>query len=198
MAERSEHSNVNVVVIDKDGDALLILKNWKENLKSWNASDSNNGNPSHGSHESNVATESTDEPRGLFVTRNPAVAQIQYRISSALLRKVSRRFNAMFTNNIDKTITVSDDGMYHITIQGFTPKAVEHVMNIIHIKTRCLPKKVDLEVLAHIVALVDDYGMEEAVSFHIDIWTNAVAKNKTPDMCCRDLMLQSYLAKMVG
>jgi hypothetical protein len=200
MTERSEQS----IVMDKDSDAFIILTNWVDNLKSWNDNDCNIDIARSGHIGFDLTEEFASESDRAIATRvgSPEgprrVAHIRYKISSALLGKVSKRLNAMFSNNPNKTITVSDDGKYCIYINGFMPKAVEHVMNVIHVKTRRLPKTVELEVLAHIVAMADYYGMEEAVAFHVETWADAVARKKTPGMGCRDLMLQTFVAKILG
>lgn len=82
-----------------------------------------------------------------------------------MIKNVSKYFRRMFDGKFSETVLDPDDGRYHIAAENFHPKALKHVMKIVHIKTKRLPRKLDLELLAHITVLIDYYDMKEAVYF---------------------------------
>ncbi|KAF2833652.1 hypothetical protein CC86DRAFT_12735 [Ophiobolus disseminans] len=101
----------------------------------------------------------------------------------------------MFASSFSETVPDPDDGKYHITAENFDAKAMEHVMNIVHVKTKRLPQKLDLELLAHIAVLVNYYDMKDAISFHAEIWAKAAARNKFSVKYGRDVVLRTFVAR---
>jgi hypothetical protein len=187
-----------VVVIDEDGDTLLILKDPLLSLKPWNDA----GTTSNDVPRAELGTTYNDEQHSASGDRtfatNKTVPDMRYLVSSALLKNVSKYFRNTFSDRFSETTLNLDDGRYHVVVEGFNPKAFEHVMNIIHVKSKRLPKKIDVEQLAHIAVLVDYYDMKDAVSFHAETWAKAVAKMKFPTTYCQNLVLRTFVARTFG
>ncbi|KAH7389461.1 hypothetical protein DE146DRAFT_758770 [Phaeosphaeria sp. MPI-PUGE-AT-0046c] len=197
---RAEDENSDII-IDENGDTFLILENPIETLKEWpsasgGSSDSEVELVSH-FDKGDVANmvEQHDTPNSSGRNSRKPKPQVRYQVSSALLKNASQYFRHMLSGRFSETIVNAEDGKYHIGTQGFNPKAMEHIMNVIHIRTRNIPKKVGLEMLADIAVLVDYYDMRETVSFHAETWAKAVARKKFPATYCRELVLRTFVAK---
>lgn len=211
MAQSGGESS-KLVIIDDDGDTLIILENLIETLRDWpsgshdndNSEDDNTDSESESAPESEDGEDATKTAEQADTTGSPARSnsepkpQVRFQVSSAMLKNASEYFRNMFSGQFSESMASTQDGMYPIRAQGFHRQAMEHVMNVIHIRTRNIPKKVDLEILAHIAVLVDYYAMKETVSFHTEVWAKAVARKKFPDMYDRALVLRTFVAKTFG
>lgn len=196
-------SKISTVVIDKDGDAVLTLKNPTKKLKEWiDETSTKNSSDTPGSDSedeaaggingrSNKLPESTSN-----ITK--ATYEYQFQVSSALLRNASKYFRNMFSGCFSETMVNAEDGNSHITVQELRPKALERVINIVHVKTKRVPRQVTLELLVHIATLVDYYNMGDAVAFHTEIRARAVARKKIPETYCRDLLLRTFVVRAFG
>lgn len=202
MTQPGEESS-NIIVIDEDGDTILILENPIESLREWPGSiDSSSDDGSESSSDSETE-EDAEDTVGQADTASASARDIEktkvklhYQVSSVLLRNASQYFRNMFSGSFSESMVNSEDGKYHIGAQGFNPKAMEHVMNVLHLRTRNIPRKVDLELLAHIAVLVDYYDLKETVSFHAEIWVKAAARKKFPDNYDCTLVLRTFVARI--
>jgi hypothetical protein len=184
----------DVTVIDEDGDTLLVLKDPFEQLNSWETSDidyTSDPEPASGTQRAKATRRGPQRAA-------KATQQVHFQVSSSQLKNASKYFRNMLSGGFSESIVSPHDGKYHITVEGFNTKALEHVMNIIHVKTKRLPKTMDLELLAHIAVLIDYYDMKDAVSFHADVWTKAVARRRFPTTYCRDVVLRTFVARIFG
>ena len=186
-----------LTVIDEEGDTILVLKKPLEKLKDWPESpvDSIRAAASDSEDGSDIERGDVETAGGDHLESTP---EFHFQVSSTQLKNASKYFRNMFASGFSETVPDPDDGRYHITAENFNPKAFEVVMNIIHVKTSRLPKRVDLELLAHIAILIDYYDMKDAVSFHAEIWAKAVARKKFPTTYCRDLVLRTFVAGTFG
>lgn len=192
----------SLIVTDKDGDTILLLKDPLEKLKEWAdstpASDEDSDDESEPEDATSTATQNPASPAKQHDKPSTPSPEIHYQVFSTQLKNVSKYFRNIFTGNFSETVPDQTDGKYHIAAEDFHPKAMEYVLNIVHVKTRRLPRKMDLELLAHIAVLVDYYDMKEAVSFHAEIWAKAAAQKKFPETYCRDLVLRTFVARTFG
>lgn len=67
------------------------------------------------------------------------------------------------------------------------PSAVLHLMDIIHGRTRRVPRLVDLRTLTQLTVLVNYYQFHEAVKVFSDMWLDALRSN------CLDLTQRIFL-----
>jgi hypothetical protein len=197
------------VVIDQDGDTLLILTNPVERLKSWNKV-----HFGHGTYELENDIEPAGESKQVHATANgpslpdKAPPEFRYLVSSFHLKNASSYFRNMFSLGFSECLVDPNDGKYHVIAQSFNPKALEHILNIIHVKNWRLPKHVEVEQMAHMAVVVDYYQMHGAVSFHVTVWQkilhDRVWKTPTPkrgvfpNMYCPPLVLHTFVARMFG
>lgn len=193
---------ISLVVIDEDGDTLIILQNLIERLRPWPGF-LTHYTPRTGVPQTGYAPQPTIILHGdVLGPRSQVPAQpepeFHYQVSSTLLKNASRYFRHALSGRFSESTIDPSDGKYHIQAEGFHPMAMEHVLDILHVQSRRIPQKVNLELLAHIAVLVDYYHLEDAVSFHTDIWTKYTARKKMPEHYCRDLVLRTFVARMFG
>ena len=84
--------------------------------------------------------------------------------------------------------TIHPDGYRHVELEGFDPEGTKIVLNILHGKTRRVPRTVDLELLAKIAVVVDDLECYEEVEVFSDMWI-AESRATVPIEYDRDLIL---------
>tara|TARA_R110002060_G_scaffold31897_3_gene42533 strand:- start:388 stop:744 length:357 start_codon:yes stop_codon:yes gene_type:complete len=75
-----------------------------------------------------------------------------------------------------------------VTLEGFDPSALKILLDIIHGKTRRVPRSLDLEMLAKVSVLVDDLECHEEVEIFVDIWLKDLPSSP-PSEYNRDLIL---------
>lgn len=94
----------------------------------------------------------------------------QFLVSKKHLMLASRRASKVLGGSF-KEATPKEDGLFHWNIEPiFDLKAFEIVMQIIHGKTRHVPEKVDVDLLAQIAAVVDDLECQDSVWFFAKRW----------------------------
>jgi len=69
------------------------------------------------------------------------------------------------------------------------------ILNIIHGRTRAVPRHIDLEMLAKIAVMVDYYGCLEAVEHFVEVWRDNL-KEALPTTYSRELVLHMTVASM--
>lgn len=72
-------------------------------------------------------------------------------------------------------------------------KAVTVLMNILHHRTRVVPRTISLEMLAKIAVLVDYYGCHEAVELWAETWVTKLG-SAVSEHYSRDLLLRLTVA----
>jgi hypothetical protein len=72
-------------------------------------------------------------------------------------------------------------------------EAVIILMNILHHRTRVIPRTISLEMLAKTAVLVDYYGCHEAVELWVENWM-AKLDPDMPEYYSRDLLLRLTMA----
>lgn len=94
----------------------------------------------------------------------------QFLASKKHLMLASRRASKVLGGSF-KEATPEEDGLLHWNFEPiFDSKAFEIVMQIIHGQTRHIPKKVDVDLLAQIAAIVDDLECQDSVWFFAKRW----------------------------
>ncbi|KAK7931237.1 hypothetical protein PG985_001949 [Apiospora marii] len=121
-------------------------------------------------------------------------ADIRMRLSSRHLILASTYFKKMLLGSWRESTGVS--GSSHLVdAEGWDENALRILMNIIHGRTRSVPRFVSLETLAKIAVLVDYYECHEVVELVIPIWIDRL-KWRLPQECCRDLVLWCLVSRV--
>jgi len=114
---------------------------------------------------------------------------VHFKVSSKHLSLASRRFKIMLRGNWEEAKTVHEDGCRHVTLDsGFDPGALKLLLDIIHGKTSKVPRSLNLEMLAKLSVLVDDFECYEEVDVFVDIWLDSLPISP-PTEYGRDLVL---------
>jgi hypothetical protein len=139
----------SAVTIDPSGDTLLIL-------------------PINKGPATEPSTEASTEPSLAESTEQPA--EKQFLCSQKHLTFASRRASKIFSSNF-KEASKEDDGFYHWKFEDiFDAEAFELVLNIIHGKTRNVPRAVSLNLLAAVASIVDDLECHDTLAFFSQGW----------------------------
>lgn len=178
--------------VDANGDLLIILPSTIEEFAPWNDS-----NDELTTLPDSLENESTVKVVGSHTaiddagpsSGNMEPPYLQFKVSSKHLSLASRRFERMLTGNWEEAKTIHEDGYRHVTLDaGFDPDALKLLLNIIHGKTRKVPRSLDLEMLAKLSVLVDDFECFEEVEVFVDIWLDKLPYSP-PTEYSRDLVL---------
>ena len=169
--------------VDADADTLIVLSTPSTAFAPW----------------SEVATTAsrnglTATPRKTFTpdTRDLS-SEFRLKVSSKHLSLASSHFKNQFKWKWTDPDAAQPDGRVHIQLDGFDPTAVTIVMNIIHGRSRRVPKIIDIETLAKVAVFVEKFQFHEAVDIYIDNWLGQLEKS-LPTEYNRDLVLWIFVA----
>jgi hypothetical protein len=169
---------------DPEGDLLLVL--------------------SHVSHEEitqnheNQDNEITDDD--IEKTLKPmqeelyseSVEEVRMLVSSKHMKLASPVFKAMLREDYFKEgLELGSTGTAEISLPDDDPDAFAILLNIIHGRTRQVPRDMDLDLLSRISTLVDKYQLHEVVEIMSDRWI-ALLESDIPEEFTDDL--QAWLS----
>lgn len=174
--------------VDPDGDLKIVLSLPTHPLAAWEGDQDLLPNDSNAN-----ADDIEDIPMAPYEARPlPSTlsqsTELRLKVSSKHLTLASRRFKKMLGGNWVEAQTIHPDGCRHVNMEDFDPTALKIVMNIIHGRTRKVPRSVDLELLTNIAVLVDDLECYEEIEVFSDLWIGEL-KHSIPDELARELVL---------
>lgn len=137
------------------------------------------------SEESEEETDDEDEGR-----------IIQMLVSSKHLMYASKYYQTMLAGNWAET-KARNGYRYQIATSEWSYDAVLILMNILHGRTRDVPRKLDLETLAQVAALTDYYECSDAVDFFSKTWAENL-EDPEPSAYGRKLLLRMSIAWVFG
>lgn len=121
--------------------------------------------PQHYEDESLLLTTDTDEE-----------PEIKFLVSSRHLILASGYFKAKFTGPWKEASVDPTDGLYHLEASDWDPDALLILMQVIHGRTRLVPRQVNLDMLARITVVVDYYDCHEVIEVFSSIWIDDLNK----------------------
>lgn len=192
--------------VDPDADVLLIVSSSSRSFAPWDEPHHTNGvngingvngvngfgkaNGINGTH----ATHGINGVNGVHKTIAAAPASrpgLRIKVSSKHLTLASRVFRNKLQFASTKA-TRQADGRVHLKLaEGFDPKAVSIVMNVLHGRGSKVPRAVDLDTLAQIALFVDRFQLLDAVDIYAERWIAALS-SPLPDQYNRSLILWIY------
>ncbi|KAI9781704.1 MAG: hypothetical protein M1816_002200 [Peltula sp. TS41687] len=113
--------------------------------------------------------------------------EMRMRVSSKHLTLASSQFERMFQGDWREGNTLRSAGSLEVPLPGDDPAAMLILMNIIHGRTRKVPRLVDLETLTRLAILIDYYQFHEAVEVFSDMWVDGL-KEQLPRAYTKDLV----------
>jgi len=122
-----------------------------------------------------------------FTAQKAEEPELRLRVSSRHLMLASTYFNRMFSNNWEEVTSCT------IKAEGWDPETFLVLMNIIHGRTRQVPRAVSLESLAKLAVLVDYYDCLEVVEIYSEKWIENL-KNELRETYGRDLVLWTIVS----
>lgn len=115
---------------------------------------------------------------------------MRYRLSSKHLKLASPFFKSMLDGSW-KESTLTSDLHYTLDASDWDTDALQILMDIIHGRSRRVPRSLTLELLAKVAVLVDYYQCHDTVKFFSDTWIETLQTWKhRPPQLCRDLILR--------
>lgn len=118
---------------------------------------------------------------------NISSGEIRMRVSSKHLSLAASHFERMFHGDWGEGNTLRSIGAVEIPLKEDDPAALLILMNIIHGRTRKVPRQVDLKTLTQLAILVDYYHFHEAVEVFSDMWVDGL-KERLPQTYTTDLV----------
>lgn len=129
-----------------------------------------------------------------YVEHEEEEPELRMLVSSKHLILASTYFEKMFDGSWEETSQDQDSGSpYLIGASDWDEEALLILMNIIHGRSRSVPRAVDLELLAKISVLVDYYGCHESVELYLEKWLRNLP-TATCTVYDRNLMMRLAVA----
>lgn len=174
--------------VDPDGDLKIILSIPTNSFAQWKDEGQEPSLDDSSANTDDVEdVHLTTEGGALGITPSRPI-ELRLKVSSKHLTLASRRFKVMLSGNWLEARIVHPDGCRHVNMEGFDPTALKILMNILHGRTRKVPRSIELELLAKIAVLVDDLECYEEVEVFSDLWIREL-EHSIPDELGRDLVL---------
>lgn len=113
---------------------------------------------------------------------------VKYLVSSRHLALASRYFSTKLSGPWIEAAVKHLDGCYHMDATEWDSDAFLILMQVIHGKTRSVPRRVDVDMLAKLAVLVDYYDCHEVIEIYCPIWINSLT-DELPVSYGRDAVL---------
>ncbi|OXV05291.1 hypothetical protein Egran_06941, partial [Elaphomyces granulatus] len=113
---------------------------------------------------------------------------VEMRVSSRHLMLASPYFKRMLSGGWQESKTLQLQGCLRIKEKDWDAGALQILMDVIHGRTRKVPKVISLETLARIAILADYYECLEVVEMFSSMWMESL-KSTIPETFSRDAML---------
>ncbi|KND91805.1 hypothetical protein TOPH_03480 [Tolypocladium ophioglossoides CBS 100239] len=174
-------------IIDPDGDVVYTFKDPNAPFAVWDHNAMNYGRSEPG-HVQSEHTDAADAQHvaGDVGVRNPSIApksgpqkkvglsEVRMLVSSKHLVLASPYFKAMFTGPWKESAAgATTEAPLALKGPHCVEKAMLVVMSIIHGKTRQVPRKLPLKLLADVASVVHRYQCHQAVEIFSDLWLGA-------------------------
>ncbi|EFQ26812.1 hypothetical protein CGRA01v4_08918 [Colletotrichum graminicola] len=181
-----------VQAVDPKGDVVLVLRNPNAPFAVWE----DTGWVPQSKTGEDKSTKKVHPEEPALLSHNTNVHQeseTKLLLSSRHLILASHYFDKKLNGTWKEATPHPTDGRYHLEASDWDSDALLILMNVIHGRTRSVPRHVDCEMLAKIAVLVDYYKCHEVVEVYSSIWIDAL-KNQLPSECTRDLVLWLLIA----
>ncbi|KAH7169389.1 hypothetical protein DER46DRAFT_600196 [Fusarium sp. MPI-SDFR-AT-0072] len=188
--------------VQPGGDTLFILRNCGATFATCNFEDEwPNALPEHQTEmskrrESSIITRKSHSDPHETSTDGSSLAQakpeplhMRFRLCSAVLTNTSSYFKKSLTGDW-KEIEPEPGYKWTLTASDWEGEAFLLLMNILHHKTREVPRTIELEKLAKVAVLVDYYGCHEAVELWAETWISNLHSDMTESFYSRELLLK--------
>jgi BTB/POZ domain len=187
------------ITFDPDGDLRLLLRNPVQD-----AAETSEVGP-----DENVSEELGNDLSGLVIPEESLNSNdvalkddedcsdvVEMLVSSKHMMLASKVFKAMLSN-FSEGYTLRSTGKVEQTLPEDDPAAFEILLNIIHGRTRSVPRQVDLPLLARLAITTDKYELWEVVEMFSDVWITHL-QDSIPKSFSKDLHLWLLISWVFG
>lgn len=115
------------------------------------------------------------------------ISKLRIRVSSKVLMLASAYFRRMFSTQWREGQELNANGSVELEIPDTDPKAFLIILNIIHLRRRCVPQSVDLDTLTELAVLTDYFQCHDALRPYPTSWRGWL-KGTIPQVLCNDLV----------
>ncbi|KAL1797154.1 hypothetical protein ACET3X_003760 [Alternaria dauci] len=122
------------------------------------------------------------------------VGSILYHVSSAHLRMASPVFRKMLSPDAFREGHRKSDDRYYINADDWEEEVLLLFLNMLHLRSRKIPQRVDLELLAKIGIIVDYYDCGDAVEFFTTSWVYHTCAKNVPFAYSREVLLRLWVS----
>lgn len=126
--------------------------------------------------------------------QNPGPRTVTYRLSSSHLALASLYFKRMFSGDWKERQGLADGKTLEITAEDWNPEAFLILMNVIHGRSREVPRTVSFDSLLRIATLVDYYDCLEAVEIMFEIWIREFGAEARKSFYTKDTLAWIWIA----
>lgn len=106
----------------------------------------------------------------------PEDVEVQMRVSSKYLMLASPNFSTLLSSDTVEGRRLRTKGSVVLSLPDENPDAMIILMNIIHLRSREVPRILSYTRLAQVAVIVDRREMLDAVSFHSSTWIEHLVK----------------------
>jgi hypothetical protein len=118
-------------------------------------------------------------------------------VSSRHMMLASEHFEKLLSGDFDEARTLKSTG--HVTISlDLDPDTLIILLQIIHGKTREVPRQVSLDLLRKLAVMVNDFGMLGSVEFFADTWIGHSKREGLPASYTEDVLSWLYVFFVFG
>ncbi|KAK0369094.1 hypothetical protein CLIM01_13545 [Colletotrichum limetticola] len=200
--------------IDPNGDVVLILRHPSAPFAVWDADLSFEKNsvkaPTAEVYEEPEppaeAYEEQEPPAEAYEEQEPEVYHesgqdqpeeqvVKFLVSSRHLALASRYFFAKLSGPWMEASVKHIDGCYHMDASDWDSDALLILMQVIHGKTRSVPRRMNLEMLAKLAVLVDYYDCHEVIEVYCPVWIESL-RDTLPAEYGRDVILWLLISRV--
>ena len=96
------------------------------------------------------------------------------------LTTASPVFKAMLSGTFKEGRTLRDAGSLELPLPDDDPEALVILLNVIHGRSRKVPRRIDLPMLTKLAILVDCYQLHEVVDVYSELWVTCVPEARQP------------------
>ncbi|POR32029.1 Uncharacterized protein TPAR_07766 [Tolypocladium paradoxum] len=96
--------------------------------------------------------------------------EVCFRLSSKHLKTASKYFRTQLRSPWKEHIDVAEDGSCIVRAEEWNEQALLIVMNIIHGRSKQVPRNLNLQLMAQVAVIVDYYACHEATWFFHKTW----------------------------
>lgn len=182
---------VGTYEVDAHGDLILMLTS--ETLAIFNTSAGNEDTSETPSPAKKQRRNTRPAKSGSRA--GPPSSELRVKVSSKHLCLASRYFDTMLSGSWAEATTVYDDGCRHANLEVVDLEAFKILMDVIHGRSRKVPRTVSLYTLAKLAVLVDYFDCHDVVGIVSDLWVEGL-KSTVPESICKELILWMFISSV--